>query len=669
MNNLTSERSRQEQYLNTSAYSFISQEKEIQNDKARIKRKIFLDKISLKNNSFKPSYENNNYNDIDNDNDDINDIDELSLRLNNSMAIDEKMQSYNQQTSVIPINNQIPQIKMKEKEQDDSPFHDESNKISESSFTAKFDDNTCVNPKGKFLFETDKLINDVSNNDDYYNIVSSHRYEDGSLKGNTITNNVIVTTSSGNSNYKKATDNNNNGNSFYSINNTRPQLMNHFWLQNKTQYKKGQSYNIERFASFKDHPNATIRNLFCDSKPNDQTSVRGYDDEYFITDKQNNSFKFKNTFNYKQNYNENMNSSSFKFIGDIKEKNSMLKCISLKKLLTINKQCFFHLFLFIYDNYQNLLLTHTSINQKLTYTLQDKYNYIINTFKTKYGLFLNIEKSELRLSEQKQKTIFKQQSIFSMILTINILHWKHIKELYNKNLNNVSYEIGFNYTSNKHQTHRKFISIYKFDIHDSKAFPLWFCSEREEFKHKVKRVITTTSIQVFSWKDTFIIKINLIQNNGELIENIEWLPIKFEIPPSRLYEKDMSKLGKHFDYLRFCELENVVCLWKKENTITNNNQLLANVKRIFEKNFILLEVKYDILKIMFIRIKMKANKIGLFDNELFIKCKLQIVESDCVICNEIIPIICVNSINNNESPFQIRKDTIVYLYLTDFIGE
>ena len=147
------------------------------------------------------------------------------------------------------------------------------------------------------------------------------------------------------------------------------------------------------------------------------------------------------------------------------------------------------------------------------------------------------------------------------------------------------------------------------------------------------------------------------------------MPIKLEIPPSGLYEKNMSKLGKHFDYLRFCELENVVCLWKKENTITNNNQLLANVKRIFEKHFILLEVKYDILKIMFIRIKMKANKIGLFDNELFIKCKLQIVESDCVICNEIIPIICVNSINNNESPFQIRKDSIVYLYLTDFIGE
>jgi hypothetical protein len=67
---------------------------------------------------------------------------------------------------------------------------------------------------------------------------------------------------------------------------------------------------------------------------------------------------------------------------------------------------------------------------------------------------------------------------------------------------------------------------------------------------------------------------------------------------------------------------------------------------------------------------MKANKIGILDNESFIKCKLQIVDKEYSICNEITPMICINSLSNNsDMPFQIRKETIVYLYLTDIIEE
>ena len=648
MNYSSSERNRQEQCLNNSVYSVISQEKELENDKARIRRKFFLDKISLKNNNMNKT----NF-----------DPDEISLLLNNSMPIEDKMLSFNNQNPLI-------QNKQNENHNESSLIQCESkNNLTDSSFTAKLEDNACVNPREKIPFETDNILNDISNynDDDYYNLVSSHRYEEGILKGNTVTNKIQATSNS----IGNLKNNFNNNNSFHSMNYFFPQLTNQIYLQNKHFYKKGQTYNADKQISFKNHPNVTIRNLFCDSKHIDHTSVSGNNEEHFIIDKNNNSIVITSNVNNQTISNDNTSTSvGFKFINDIKEKNDMIKSISLRKFLSLNKESFFNLFLYIYDNYYNLLQTHFLIEKKIAFTLNHKYNYIIERFRNKYGSFLDVENFELGLNEMKQKTIFKNVNTFSLLITAKILHWSYIKELQNKKINNISYELAFHYDTSDNLTQRKFINYYKFDVHNSNTFPLWLYLESEEFKHKVKRVTTTTSVQVFTWNDSIKLKINLIQNNGVLVNNVEWLPIKLELPPDGLYEKNMSKNDQYFDYLRYCEMENAVGLWKSENEFISNNNLIIKIKKIFEKHFIIMEVKYDILKLLFIKIKMKANKIGILDNESFIKCKLQIVDKEYSICNEITPMICINSLSNNsDMPFQIRKDTIVYLYLTDIIEE
>ena len=92
--------------------------------------------------------------------------------------------------------------------------------------------------------------------------------------------------------------------------------------------------------------------------------------------------------------------------------------------------------------------------------------------------------------------------------------------------------------------------------------------------------------------------------------------------------------------------------------------MLFYIKKTFEKYFILNEIKYDISKIVFYKIKMKANKVGLIKRNRIFNLNLEILDVESEITNECIYIGCVNTFTQNKV-LQIRKGTIIILYITD----
>jgi hypothetical protein len=116
--------------------------------------------------------------------------------------------------------------------------------------------------------------------------------------------------------------------------------------------------------------------------------------------------------------------------------------------------------------------------------------------------------------------------------------------------------------------------------------------------------------------------------------------------------------------MRDCEIENMILRWNNENNLIRNSQMLFYIKRTFGNYFLLKEVKYDISELVFYKIKMKAEKIGIIKKNRIFNLNLQIINESSEITNECIYVGCVNTFTQNKI-LQIRKGTIMILYITD----
>ena len=350
--------------------------------------------------------------------------------------------------------------------------------------------------------------------------------------------------------------------------------------------------------------------------------------------------------------------SKFKFIHEVLKNNLSYENISIKKFLALDNKCTFNIFSFLYDNYKIIMTTGKKIKNAFNLTLKSKFSYIIENFKSKYKEILQFESFKFIQSETimlKKKKI----PIFSIFFKCKIKETPYLLKY-----EGISYEITYSFKNSQSRNKDSlYYQIYKFDIRKNKYYPIWICSEMDERNYSQRRLVYSSPVQNYVEKDHIILKIDLIEGNN-FIYDINFLDIKILEAPQNLYEKGVFKSEIGYDGMRDCEIENMILRWNNANNLIKNSEMLFYIKRTFGNYFSFKEIKYDISKIIFFKIKMQAEKVGLIKKNRIFNINLQILNETSEITNECIYIGCVNTFTQNKI-LQIRKGTIIILYITD----
>lgn len=401
----------------------------------------------------------------------------------------------------------------------------------------------------------------------------------------------------------------------------------------------GRNNKIVKFA-----PTSKIGSLFNHDSKSDIASMNLLDDEHSVRNK-----KYQNC------------QKEYKFIRDIKKTNFNIEKINLERILDMNIESFFILFSFIFDISDLLCGALPQLRGKIQYLFNKKFSYIIENFQKNYSKYLDIEGFFFSKNQTRVKKII--YPTFDLVIQCGINDLS--EKVLSKGYCDISYEISYNFRKSKVDTKRDYMEIFKFDIRSDKKYPIWFASEFEEFRGLIKRFLYTTPVQVFRWGDKAILRINLFQKDNIIISNIRWNPIKIEKVEKEFYEKKEMKNEIFFDQIRSCEIENMIRFWKKGN-YTKLSKAVKEIIKIFSKNFKIDKIYCDILRFTFYKIKMKAEKIGKIISSNFMNCLFEIVEENASIINECVNIGCVNNLSNLKKVFQVRKGTIIILYIMDY---
>ena len=350
--------------------------------------------------------------------------------------------------------------------------------------------------------------------------------------------------------------------------------------------------------------------------------------------------------------------SKFKFIHEVLKNNLSYENISIKKFLALDNKCTFNIFSFLYDNYKIIMTTGKKIKNAFNLTLKSKFSYIIENFKSKYKEILQFESFKFIQSETimlKKKKI----PIFSIFFKCKIKETPYLLKY-----EGISYEITYSFKNSQSRNKDSlYYQIYKFDIRKNKYYPIWICSEMDERNYSQRRLVYSSPVQNYVEKDHIILKIDLIEGNN-FIYDINFLDIKILEAPQNLYEKGVFKSEIGYDGMRDCEIENMILRWNNANNLIRNSEMLFYIKRTFGNYFSFKDIKYDISKIIFFKIKMQAEKVGIIKKNRIFNINLQIINETSEITNECIYIGCVNTFTQNKI-LQIRKGTIIILYITD----
>lgn len=131
----------------------------------------------------------------------------------------------------------------------------------------------------------------------------------------------------------------------------------------------------------------------------------------------------------------------------------------------------------------------------------------------------------------------------------------------------------------------------------------------------------------FSIDDLIEIQVNIFSKDSIINPDfIEWEDIRINNSPLKTfldYEKTLRKLNLKFDKLRYCEFENLIHVWKGEQSLTIKKSI-DEFKKIFSKNFSIKSITYDIAKFYIFKVKMIATEKG---NLLFHQVLLKKINS------------------------------------------
>ena len=406
------------------------------------------------------------------------------------------------------------------------------------------------------------------------------------------------------------------------------------------------------------------------------------------------------------------NFSKFYFIEDIIELNNKFISLSFNKFKTISNKAKYKIFSYVYDNYKNFLNSSIYMRTIIKEMLEEKFSSCIKDFENKYKNILSIENYQFNIHEfLKPKLKRKKYNTFCLYIKTKVLP-------NNKFLNkfgDISFEISYkykifslkndynqksnrtNFSSNsflsKDHIQEEYMQIYKFDLRKNKNYPMWICSERDEIFNNAtrnlgsglnsllsrflvsdelyqKHLIYSSPIINVNENDYIVFRIDLIENNN-IIENISFNEPIVQSVEKNYYHKISFKQEQKFDKMRDCENELAINVWHDEVTIKNYNknninyeEFFGKLRKVFEEYFEILNIKFDISKFAFIRMTMKAKKIGTLKSNIFSNKDIKIVESNTPLTKECTTINFVNtfSIYNN---LIIRQGTVVDFYLME----
>ena len=405
--------------------------------------------------------------------------------------------------------------------------------------------------------------------------------------------------------------------------------------------------------------------------------------------------------------------SKYYFIEDIIKKHDNIISLSFEKFKNISNKAKYKIFSYTFDNYKNLLNTSKSMRNLILNMLEEKFESSIRDFSNKYKDILSLENYNFNIHKfNKQKNNKKTFVKFCLYLKSRVLP----NNEYLKQFGDVSFEISYKYKVrniknvynsksygtnissqsyiSKDHIQEEFTQIYKFDLRKDKNYPIWICSEKDEIFNNAtkvgegnfnliskilpkkefcqKHLIYSCPVINVNENDYIVFRIDLIENNN-VIENFSFNEIIAESVNKNYFHKNSYKPERKFDNMRDCENEIAINRWHDESlidTIYNNNkiiyytQFIYNLKQYFNEYFEIIETKYDISKFIFIRMIMKAKKIGILKNSFFCNKDIEIVDKIIPLTKECIPINFVNTFSMNKN-LVIRQDTILEFYIIE----
>ena len=341
----------------------------------------------------------------------------------------------------------------------------------------------------------------------------------------------------------------------------------------------------------------------------------------------------------------------FLFIDDIEEKIKNMPVINLKKMLSLNNECFYNLISYSYDNYSNIISIHNLVKKKFQKSLKAKFQHIINDFRHKYGTFLNVLDFDFK---QKKFNLNNKKNN-----PLNVLNLEIKCEIITQEINK-SYEIGCNYTSNK----KNYDNFWKFDVLDKNDIKLWICTELNKINNVHKKFTYTSQVSPFCYGDIIKLQFNIFSKDNIVDpKSIEWTEPTISLVPGGIYEKSKFISKYSFDQIRACEVETQILFWK--NIMPKDAENIVNsVKRIYGKLFDIQNIRYDVSKFYFFKIEMKAKQIGLLKQNEFSDFDINIVSNKLNVENEIQCIYLMNSYYYTKK-MDIRIGTKIILYIVD----
>ena len=139
----------------------------------------------------------------------------------------------------------------------------------------------------------------------------------------------------------------------------------------------------------------------------------------------------------------------------------------------------------------------------------------------------------------------------------------------------------------------------------------------------------------------------------------------------KYYHKSSYKQDQKFDKMRDCENELAINIWHDDSSFNEciekkpkYKDFLPKLKKTFQEYFEIIETKYDLSKFVFIRITMKAKKLGILKKNIFSNKDIEIVDTNTPLIKECVPINFVNTFSLNKI-LKVKIGTIIDFYLIE----
>jgi hypothetical protein len=406
------------------------------------------------------------------------------------------------------------------------------------------------------------------------------------------------------------------------------------------------------------------------------------------------------------------NSSNYYFIEDIIKKNNNYISLSFNKFKSIHNKAKFRIFSFVYDNYKNLFNSSKHMRKIIKDMLEEEFSSYIKDFENKYKNILLIDDYQFNIHEfVKNKLKKKKFATFCLYIKAKVLPNNEYFVKYGDVCFEISYKYKIKYMKNDYNTksnrtntsslsyvskdhiQEEYMQIYKFDLRKNKNYPMWLCSERDEIFNNASRnfigginsifsrfllsdelyqkhLIYSSPIINVNENDYIVFRIDLIENNN-VIENISFNEPIVQSASKNYYHKISFKQEKKFDKMRDCENEIAINIWHDDYVIKDYNknninyeEFLEKLKKCFQEHFEIIETKFDISKFVFIRMTIKAVKIGILKSNIFSNKDIEIVDKNSSLTKECTPINSVNTFSLNKC-LTIKQGTIIDFYLME----